>query len=114
MAIRENIIVLIGRVATELETSKIGELEISKTTFYLAVDRNEKNEDRQKADFFNIELYGSQAELAESFLKVGFLVEIKGEMRIDRVERYDTSIVYYAKVIASKFMSLTPKSSNEN
>ena len=80
-----NRVILIGRLTrdAELKTLSNGQA-VSK--FSIAVDRRKKNGDRweDEANFFDIVLWGRQAESLHPYLVKGKMIGVDGELRQDR------------------------------
>jgi len=74
-----NSVVIVGRVGQDPEM-KYFESGKVKTTFSLAVNRWAK--DGEKTDWFNIELWDKNAEVAGEYVKKGRLVGIEGSLDI--------------------------------
>jgi single-strand DNA-binding protein len=77
-----NTVILIGRLGQDPEL-KYFESGSVKVRFTLAVDRSMSKENRQ-TDWFNIELWGKQAEVAGEWLRKGKLVSVSGQMEVQR------------------------------
>ena len=76
-----NSVVIVGRTGQDpdmryFESGKV------KTTFSIAVNRWAK--DGEKTDWFNIELWDKQAEIAGEYVKKGRLVAIEGRLAISK------------------------------
>lgn len=76
-----NSVVIVGRTGQDpdmryFESGKV------KTTFSIAVNRWSK--DGEKTDWFNIELWDKQAEIAGEYVKKGRLVAIEGRLAISK------------------------------
>jgi len=94
-----NHIVIMGRLTADPEiTSSTSGTTIAR--FTVAVDRRFAKEGQQKADFFNCNSFGKQAEFVERYLKKGTKVAISGEMRLDLVQK-DGKNVTYPKIAVS-------------
>lgn len=74
-----NTIILIGRVGRDPETRTVGSGK-AVTKFSLAVNRPGRE---AGTDWFNVELWGKQAELGMSLLRKGALVSVAGACHID-------------------------------
>ncbi|OUC13741.1 MAG: single-stranded DNA-binding protein [Alkalinema sp. CACIAM 70d] len=75
-----NVITLVGRVGGDPDV-KYFESGSVKCRLTLAVNRNSRNNDQP--DWFNLELWGRQAEVAEQYVRKGSLVGIKGSLKFD-------------------------------
>lgn len=75
-----NSVVLVGRVGQDPDI-KFFETGRVKTTFSLAVNRPTKD---RETDWFRIELWGKQAEIARDYVRKGSLIGIEGRLEIAR------------------------------
>lgn len=75
-----NSVVIVGRVGQDPEM-KYFEKGSVKTTFSVAVNRFQK--DIEKPDWFRIELWGRQAEVAGEYVRKGSLVGIEGRLEFN-------------------------------
>ncbi|MGI0492014.1 single-stranded DNA-binding protein [Alkalinema pantanalense CENA528] len=75
-----NVITLVGRVGGDPDV-KYFESGSVKCRLTLAVNRNSRNNDQP--DWFNLELWGRQAEVAEQYVRKGSLVGVKGSLKFD-------------------------------
>ena len=79
-----NSVVLVGRAGADPEI-KYFESGRAKTTFNIAVDRPVKRtEGVDTTDWFRIELWGKQAEIAAEYVKKGKLIGIVGRLEFNR------------------------------
>ena len=79
-----NSVVLVGRAGADPEI-KYFESGRAKTTFNIAVDRPVKRtEGVDSTDWFRIELWGKQAEIAAEYVKKGKLIGITGRLEFNR------------------------------
>jgi single-strand DNA-binding protein len=76
-----NSVVIVGRVGQE-PSMKYFESGKVKTTFSIAVNRWAKGE--EKTDWFNIELWDKNAEIAGEYVKKGKQVAIEGSLKINK------------------------------
>ncbi len=80
-----NSVVLVGRAGRDAEIRYLEPSGTPKTTFSLAVDRPVKRtEGQDTTDWFRIELWEKQAQIAADFVKKGTLVGIQGRLEIQR------------------------------
>ncbi|MNR82392.1 Single-stranded DNA-binding protein ssb [compost metagenome] len=75
-----NSVVLVGRVGQDPDI-KFFETGRVKTTFSLAVNRPTKD---RETDWFRIELWGKQAEVARDYVRKGSLIGIEGRLEFSR------------------------------
>lgn len=97
-----NTIVLIGRVGRDPETRTIASGK-SVSKFSLAVNRPGKD---QPADWFQVEVWGKQAELAAELIRKGQLISVAGACHIDEWTDKDGSKQRAVKVAADGFQLL--------
>ena len=76
-----NSIVLVGRAGQDPEI-KYFESGKVKTTFSIAVNRWSK--EGEKTDWFNIELWDKNAEIAGEYVRKGRLVGVEGKLDVSR------------------------------
>lgn len=72
-----NTVVLIGRVGKDPEMTYFESGKV-KTTFSIAVNRWDSKEKKEIADWFNIELWDKQAEIAGEYVKKGKQIAVEG------------------------------------
>jgi single-strand DNA-binding protein len=79
-----NSVVLVGRAGADPEIKYFDSGSV-KTTFNIAVDRPVKRtEGVDSTDWFRIELWGKQAEIANEYVRKGKLVGIQGRLEFSR------------------------------
>lgn len=83
-----NHVVLVGRLTRDAQL-KYTNSGVAISTFAVAINRRIKQGDRwtDEAHFFDITLFGKQAEGINQYLKKGNQVAIEGELRQDRWEQ---------------------------
>lgn len=92
-----NTLILTGRLTKDPETRQAGNSTLSKLS--IAVDRRYKTEGQPDADFFNVSVWGKQAENCGKYLVKGQAVAVHGRIQnrtyIDKegVKRYATDII---------------------
>ncbi|MEA4910271.1 MAG: single-stranded DNA-binding protein [Chloroflexi bacterium] len=102
-----NLVQLIGRLGKDPE-SRFTPRGRRVTTFSLAVDRRWKTsqgEDQQATDWFNIEMWGALADVAQRYLQKGRLVYLSGRLQTDRYEEGGETR-YFTKVVAQQMQML--------
>lgn len=75
-----NVVTLVGRVGGEPDV-KYFESGSVKCRLTLAVNRQTKNSDQP--DWFNLELWGKQADVAANYVRKGSLIGVKGSLKLD-------------------------------
>lgn len=84
-----NIVTLVGRAGRDPEL-KFFESGKVLCTFTLAVNRISKNTDQP--DWFDIEIWGKDAEIAGNYVRKGSLIGIKGNLRFDHWQDRNTGV----------------------
>lgn len=80
-----NSVVIVGRVGQDPEIKYFNmESEKVKTTFSVAVSRWDYKTKAETTDWFNIELWGKQAEFAGEYVKKGRQVCIDGRLGVSK------------------------------
>lgn len=77
-----NKIILVGRLATEIEMKKSGETKYGR--FSLAVQRRGK---KDEADFINCAVFGKTAETMFEWCRKGHRIGIEGHLQISQYEK---------------------------
>ncbi|MEB3287085.1 MAG: single-stranded DNA-binding protein [Vampirovibrionales bacterium] len=78
-----NSVILLGRLGQDPEIKYFDSGSV-KAKFSLAVDRPTANKENRVTDWFNIEVWGKQAEFVGEWVKKGTLVTVVGQMEINR------------------------------
>ncbi len=83
-----NHVVLVGRLTRDAQL-KYTNTGIAISTFSIAINRRVKQGDKwtDEAHFFDITLFGKQAEAVTQYLRKGTQVAVEGELRQDRWEQ---------------------------
>lgn len=97
-----NQVVLIGRLTRDPELRFIPNSGTAVARFSLAVNREFKREGQPDADFFNIVVWGKQAENCANYLKKGRLVAINGNLRNNNYEDKNGVKHYSVEVVANR------------
>ena len=101
-----NKIILVGNLTRDPEFKIVGNQGKEVSTFSLAVNRFKEGE----CDFFNIKVWGKQAENCCNYLNKGSKVLVEGSCNIDNYEK-DGEKKQWISVNASSVKFLTPKGS---
>lgn len=75
-----NVVTLVGRVGGDPDV-KYFESGSVKCRLTLAVNRASRNNDQP--DWFNLELWGREAEVAANYVRKGSLIGVKGALKLD-------------------------------
>lgn len=94
-----NSINLIGRLVKDPEMRQTNEGR-SVCSFRVAVDDVHSKEDR--ADFFRISTFGTQADNCEKYLRKGFLTGVSGKLRSDSYKDAEGVTRYPIEIIADR------------
>ena len=104
MSQANNTIMIVGRVGREPEVRRVGEHPVCR--FSLAVDQPRKDKDGNKqTDWFDIELWGRQAEIAQDLIRKGSTVSVAGSHN----SRKDRDGKVWWTVKADGFQLIGPK-----
>lgn len=96
-----NVVILIGRLTRNPELKYIPGTGAPVTTFSLAVNRPFSNkEGKKEADFFNVVVWGKQAEHCANYLEKGRLVAIRGSIRNRSYESEGEEKRYFTEISA--------------
>lgn len=102
-----NIAILIGRLTKDPELRYIPSSGRPVATFSIAVDRTFVGKDGQKqADFFNIVVWGKQAENVANYLAKGSQVAIRGQIQNRSYETQNGEKRYITEIIADNVQFL--------
>ncbi|MBN2794836.1 MAG: single-stranded DNA-binding protein [Clostridia bacterium] len=97
-----NQVILIGRLTRDPELRFIPNSGTAVARFALAVNREFKREGQPDADFFNVVVWGKQAENCANYLKKGRLVAINGNLRNNNYEDKNGVKHYSVEVLANR------------
>lgn len=109
-----NKVILLGRLTRdpEVKNTTTGK---AVAKFYLAVDRRFKNKDGQKeADFFNVVVWGKQAEFVGQYLSKGSQISLSGRLESRSYEAQDGQRRYVTEVIADEINFVSSGQKNAN
>lgn len=95
-----NSVILIGRVAQEIEVRYTAS-QMAVATFTIAVDRPVKDKEKQ-ADFPRVTVFGKQAENCERYTRKGLRIGIQGRLQTGSYKNKDGHTVYTTDVIAER------------
>lgn len=103
-----NIAILIGRLTKDPELRYIPSTGRPVATFSIAVDRPFTGKDGQKqTDFFNIVVWGKQAENSANYLAKGSQVAIRGNIQNRSYETPNGEKRYVTEIIADNVQFLS-------
>lgn len=86
-----NSVVVVGRVGQDPEMKYFDSGKV-KTTFSLAVNRWDSRTKEETTDWFNIEVWDKQAEVAGEWVKKGRLVGVEGRLVVNKWQTPDGEV----------------------
>lgn len=104
-----NSVVIVGNVGQDPEM-KYFESGSVKTTMSIAVNRREKDAD--KTDWFRIELWGRNAEIAGEYVRKGSMVGIEGKLEFNHWTDSEGNKKVNNYILADRLRLLGKKNSN--
>lgn len=102
-----NSVVIVGHVGQDPEM-KYFESGSVKTTMSIAVNRKQK--DTEKTDWFKIELWGRNAEIAGEYVRKGSLIGIEGKLEFNNWTDAEGNKRYSQYILADRLNLLGKKS----
>ena len=105
-----NTCVLIGRMTKDPELRYIPSSGNAVGTFTLAVDRAFTKDGQKQTDFFNIVVWGKQAEAVANYTSKGSQVAVRGNIQNRSYEAKDGTKRYITEIVAEQvqFLSKAP------
>ena len=109
-----NRVVLIGRLTKDPEL-RYTQGGVAVTSFTLAVDRNYKNAQGEKAtDFIPCVVFKQLAELCANYLSKGKMAAVDGRMQVRSYDGQDGQKRWVTEVVGENVRFLSPKDSNSS
>ncbi|EAZ88878.1 single-stranded DNA-binding protein [Crocosphaera chwakensis] len=105
-----NYVNLVGRVG-QIPDVKVFESGSVLTKLNLAVSRRKKDED---PDWFSLEFWGKQAEIAADYVQKGSLIGIEGELKLDEWNDKATGVLRSKPVIRVNRLELLVSANNSS
>lgn len=93
-----NKVILIGRIASEVETRRTNSGK-AVATYRLAVDRRFKKDGQPDADFLNCVAFSNNGEFADKYLNKGMKIAIEGSIQTRSYENKENKKVYVTEII---------------
>lgn len=97
-----NSVVLIGRLARDVELSYTPNNQTAVAKFTLAVDRPRRQGEEQEADFIRVTAFGRQAETCDKYLSKGRQAAVQGRIQTGSYKNKEGTTVYTTDVIADR------------
>lgn len=95
-----NKVILMGRLTRDPETRySTGENAMAIARYTLAVDRRNRRDADQTADFINCTAFGRSAEFAEKYLKKGMRMVVEGRIQTGSYVNKEGQKVYTTEVV---------------
>lgn len=108
-----NQIVLVGRIAKEVEVVENGDKKYG--VLNIAIPRSFKNANGEyETDFIDIKIWGSIASNTKEYCRKGDIVGIKGRIQSNMYENALGEREYKMEIIGEKVTFLSSKSKNES
>jgi len=107
--------VLIGRLTRDIEVTEIGVNKTPKGVISIAVNDTHKQGDKyvEEVSYFNVTLWGKQAETLKPFLVRGKQISVEGKLKQDRWEK-DGQKHSMVSVIATSIQLLGGKGGSDS
>ena len=108
-----NQVILIGRLAQDVELRYIAGTGTPVATFTVAVEREFTGKNgKREVDFIDIQTWGKQAETCSKYIGKGSMVSIQGSLRVEKYEAKDGTrrTSYRVKADRVNFLSNNKKS----
>lgn len=97
-----NSVILIGRLANDVELNYTPNTQTAKATFTIAVDRPRRDNTDHGADFIRITVWGAQAENCNKWIGKGRQVAVAGRIQTGSYKNRDGQTVYTTDVVADR------------
>lgn len=98
-----NQIILVGRLAQDVELRYIAGTGTPVATFTVAVDREFTGKNgKRETDFIDVQTWGKSAENCSNYIGKGSLVSVQGSLRIEKYEGRDGNKRISARVNADR------------
>lgn len=111
-----NKVILVGRMVADPEVRYTqGENAYAVASYRIAVDRRQKTNDGQTADFISCKAFGKTAEFVQKYFSKGRRIGLIGRINTGSYTNKDGQKVYYVEVIADEveFVDSKPQSNDE-
>ena len=108
-----NQVILVGRLAQDVELRYIAGTGTPVATFTVAVEREFTGKNgKREVDFIDIQTWGKQAETCSNYIGKGSMVSIQGSLRVEKYEAKDGTRRTSYRVNADRvnFLSSSKKS----
>lgn len=106
-----NKVILIGRIANDLELKTVGEGKV--VNFSLAVNKGKNKEGNNEADFFQVVAWNTTAENLVNFTKKGDMIAVSGRLQNRSYDTDNGFKRYVTEIISDNIMYLNNKKVGE-
>lgn len=107
-----NKVVLIGRLAKDVEVRYAGENCVARYT--LAVDRKFKRDGEPSADFINCVAFNKNGEFAEKYLRKGMKIAVVGRIQTGSYKNKDGHTVYTTDIVVEEHEFCESRQTEQN
>lgn len=111
-----NQVILVGRLAQDVELRYIAGTGTPVATFTVAVEREFTGKNgKREVDFIDVQTWGKSAENCSNYINKGSMVSVKGSLRVEKYEDREGNKRTSYRVNADRvnFLSNNKKSSDE-
>lgn len=109
-----NQVILVGRLAQDVELRYIAGTGTPVATFSVAVEREFTNKDgKREVDFIDVQTWGKSAENCANYIGKGSLVSVQGSLRVEKYEGKDGSRRTSYRVNADRVQFLSSNTKKE-
>lgn len=110
-----NNVILGGRLTKDAELDFVGDSQIARSRFTIAIDRDYKeNNSKKVTDFINLEIWGNRAQVFSPRLKKGIFVLVEGSVRIEKYSTNDGKYKNITKIHINSFKYIENKDINKS
>lgn len=108
-----NKVVMVGRIATDIELRFTAGKGTAVATFSIAVEKRFKREGEPTANFFKVVVWGKQAENTANYMQKGKEIGIAGHLDSRSYEAKDGTKRYITEIVAEEVQFLGGKGSGD-
>lgn len=109
-----NQVILVGRLAQDVELRYIAGTGTPVATFTVAVEREFTSKNgKREVDFIDIQTWGKQAETCSNYIGKGSMVSIQGSLRVEKYEAKDGTRRTSYRVNADRVNFLSNRKSSD-
>ena len=110
-----NQVILVGRLAQDVELRYIAGTGTPVATFTIAVEREFVGKNgKREVDFIDVQTWGKSAENCSSYIGKGSLVSVQGSLRVEKYEDREGNRRTSYRVNADRVQFLSSKKERDN